>query len=191
LASGQIVDKVAAINIMPSPVSADASIKYDYDIVYVRGKRRHDYKEAAWAEFSRPTTMEPGADLMLLHPDGTEEVLVSGEDGSVMDPYVSFDGQSVYYAKFIDASHSGADIHRIHVQSRKIVRLTDQTFTPNTGAAPWSSDYRSRENGKTSLSYGVYNLGPCPLPGGKVMYCSNRNAYLPPRGYLVRRCNFT
>src|SRR6185503_8499108 len=111
-------------------------------------KRRDDDKEASWAEFSDPTRMELGADLMLLHPDGSEELLVSGEDGSVMDPYVSFDGQSVYYSKFIDAKHSGADIHRIHVPSRKNVRLTDQTFTPNTGAARWSSDFRTREPGK-------------------------------------------
>lgn len=171
------------LNIDPPHISTDKSVKYDYDIVYVRGLRREDGKEARWAEFSRPTTMEPGADLMLLHPDGKEEVLVGGEDGSVMDPYVSFDGQSVYYAKFIDKEHTGSDIWRIHVPSRKKVRLTDQTFTPNTGAAPWAKDLRKPEEGKTALSYGVFNLGPCPIPGGKVMYTTNRNAYLPPRGY--------
>lgn len=171
------------LSIDPPHISTDRSVKYDYDIVYVRGLRREDGKEARWAEFSRPTTMEPGADLMLLHPDGKEEVLVGGEDGSVMDPYVSFDGQSVYFAKFIDKEHTGADIWRLHVPSRKTVRLTDQTFTPNTGAAPWASDYRKPEEGKTSLHYGVFNLGPCPIPGGKVMYTSNRNAHLPPRGY--------
>src|SRR5262245_46176190 len=171
------------LSIEPPHISTDKSIRYDFDIVYVRGLRRADGQEADWAEFSRPTTMEPGADLMLLHPDGSEEVLVSGADGSVMDPYVSFDGQSVYYAKFIDARHSGTDIYRIHVASRKIVRLTDQTFTPNTGAAPWTKDYRTPEEGKTALSYGVYNLGPCPIPGGKVLYTSNRNAHVPPRAY--------
>jgi len=171
------------LSIDPPHIATDKRVAYDYDIVYVRGPRRADGKEARWAEFSRPYMMEPGADLMLLHPDGGEEVLVSGADGSVMDPYVSFDGESVYYAKFIDAEHTGADIHRIHVPTRKIVRLTDQTFTPNTGAAPWSSDYRKREEGKTSLNYGVYNLGPCPIPGGKVMYTSNRNAHVPPRAY--------
>ena len=30
---------------------------------------------------------------------------------------------------------------------------------------------------------GVYNLGPCPLPGGKVMFTSNRNGYAPTKGY--------
>jgi hypothetical protein len=171
------------LSIDPPHISTDKSIKYDYDIVYVRGKRRTDGKEARWAEFSKPTMMELGADLMLLHPNGSEELLVSGENGSVMDPYVSFDGQWVYYAKFIDPEHTGADIYKIHVPSRKIVRLTDQTFTPNTGAAPWSSDFRTAEKGKSSLRYGVYNIGPCPIPGGKVMFTSNRNAHVPPRGY--------
>lgn len=171
------------LSIDPPQILSDKSVKYDYDIVYVRGLRREDGKEARWAEFSRPTEMEPGADLMLLHPDGSEEVLVEGDDGSVMDPYVSFDGESVYYAKFIDAKHTGADIFRLHVPSRKIVRLTDQTFTPNTGAAPWSKDYRTPEKDKTSLNYGVFNLGPCPIPGGKVMFTSNRNAQVPPRAY--------
>src|SRR5439155_1346076 len=83
---------------------------------------------------------------------------------SIMDPYVSFDGQTVYYAKFIDPQHTGADIYKIHVPTRKLVRLTDQTFTPNTGAASWAKDYRTPEPGKTALRYGVYNLGPCPAP---------------------------
>ena len=46
--------------------------------------------------------MDPGSDLMLLHPDGTEEVLVAGGDGSVTDPFISFDGEWVYYSYFPD-----------------------------------------------------------------------------------------
>jgi hypothetical protein len=174
------------LSINPPHIKTDKTVVYDYDIVYVRGLRRTDGKEARWAEFSRPTMMEPGADLMLLHPDGKEEVLVDGAEGSVMDPYVSFDGKWVYYAKFIDERHTGSDIYKIHVASRKIIRLTDQTFTPNTGAAPWAKDIRKRAKGeehKTVLNYGVYNLGPCPIPGGKLMFTSNRNAYVPPRAY--------
>ncbi|MBI2807211.1 MAG: hypothetical protein HYX68_19690 [Planctomycetes bacterium] len=171
------------LNVNPPHVSTDKTVKYDYDIVYVRTPRHGDVKRTKWAEFSDPTRMEPGADLLLLHPDGSEELLVSGKDGSVMDPYVSFDAKWVYYAKFIDAKHSGSDIYKVHVQSKKTVRLTDQTFTPNLGAAPWSKDFRTPEKGKTSLRYGVFNLGPCPAPGGKVVFTSNRNAYAPPRGY--------
>jgi hypothetical protein len=171
------------LNVNPPPIATDKTVLYDYDIVYVRAPRYGDDKRPGWAEFSDPTRMEKGADLMLLHPDGSEEMLVSGKDGSVMDPYVSFDAAWVYYAKFQGAKHSGSDIYKIHVSSRKVVKLTEQTFTPNTGAAPWSKDFRTPEQGKTALRYGVYNLGPCPAPGGKVVFTSNRNAYVPPRGY--------
>src|SRR5262249_26268349 len=124
-----------------------------------------------WAEVGDPRTMEPGADLMLLHPDGSEEVLVpvTGNE-SIADPQVSFDGQSVYFAKMHDATgHKGADIYKVHVPTRKVTRLTQQTFTPNTGVADWS---------RTPLpAWGVYNLGPCPLPGGRLAFVSDRNAF--------------
>ena len=56
-----------------------------------------------------------------------------------------------------------------------------QEFTPNTGAANWSKDFRTPEPGKNYLEYGVFNMGPCPLPGGKVIFASNRNAFKPPK----------
>ena len=39
---------------------------------------------------------------MLLHPDGSEEVLVDGGNGSVTDPFLSFDARYVYYSRFPD-----------------------------------------------------------------------------------------
>src|SRR5262249_46075572 len=140
-------------------------------IVYVRAPRRAADGRSRWAEGGDPRTMEPGAELMLLHPDGKEEVLVPVKPHeAISDPFVSFDGNSVYYAKFHDPlNHKGSDIYKVHVPTRKIVQLTQQVFTPNTGAADWS---------KTSLpSWGVYNLGPCPLPGGKLVFVSDRNAF--------------
>jgi hypothetical protein len=50
-------------------------------------------------------------------------------------------------------------------------------------AADWSSDCRRAEPGKTHLSYGVLNFGAYALPGGRVVFTSNRNAFVPPRGY--------
>src|SRR5207253_2066808 len=133
---------------------------------------------------SSPVFMDAGGDLMLLHPDGKEEVLVTGGAGSAADPMGSFDGEWVYYSFFHDlkkatiyqGSAGGADIYKIHVKTRKIVRLTQQQFTPNTGAGNWSSDYRTPKPGKNHIDYGVFNMGPCPLPGGRVMFSSNRNA---------------
>src|SRR5690349_21600916 len=86
------------LNVTIPPIQSDASIKYDYDIVYVRARRAGDKTHKRFfTDFSTPVTLEPGADLMLLHPDGKEERLVEGGLGSVTDPMVSFDGQWVYY----------------------------------------------------------------------------------------------
>ena len=162
---------VGPLRMNPPHISTDKTVHYDFDIIYVRAPRREANGRARWAEVGGPRTMEPGADLMLLHPDGKEEVLVPVKGNeSIADPYVSFDGQSVYFAKFHDAkNHKGSDIYKIHVPTRKIVQLTRQVFTPNTGAADWS---------KTPLpAWGVHHLGPCPLPGGKLAFVSDRNAF--------------
>src|SRR5205085_7748248 len=117
------------LSIDPPHIKTDNSVKYDYDIVYVRAPRGEKGK-ARWAEVGDPRTMEPGADLMLLHPDGKEEVLVGVRpQESIADPYVSFDGQWVYFAKMHDAlNHKGSDIYKVHVKSRQVVQLTRQVF---------------------------------------------------------------
>ena len=118
-------------------------------------------------------------------------MLVAGGDGSVTDPFVSFDGEWVYYSHIHDlkgtSQHGqpplqGADIYKIHVKTRKIVRLTNQEFTPNTGAADWSKRLPHAGAGQdATLNYGVFNMGPCPLPGGRLVFTSNRNGFRPPK----------
>jgi hypothetical protein len=181
------------INVTIPHIATDKSVKYDFDIVYVRARRAGDkVHKRFFTDFSSPVTLEPGADLMLLHPDGSEELLVpGGETGSVTDPMVSFDGQWVYYTHVRGLKNysqwnpprQGADIYKIHVKSRNIVRLTNQRFSPNTGAANWSKDYRTPEKGKSHYEYGVFNMGPCPLPGGRIVFTSNRDGARPARGY--------
>lgn len=173
-------------------ISTDMSIKYDYDIVYVRAQRAGDkIHKRFYTDFSSPVAIEPGADLMLLHPNGKEELLVAGGQGSITDPMVSFDGQWVYYVHLYNMQKAsqwspprqGADIFKIHVPTRKIVRLTNQKFTPNTGAANWSKDFRTPEQGKSHIETAVYNMGPCPLPGGRIVFTSNRDGFRPAKGY--------
>jgi len=179
------------INVEPLPIASDKTVKYDYDIVYVKAPRKGDKGRTTWADIAHPALTEPNADLMLLHPDGSEETLVKGgEDGAIVDPFVSLDGESVFYSHIQGlkgtSQHGqppkqGADIFKIHVKSRKIVRLTNQEWTPNTGAGNWAKDFRTNEKDKNHFTYGVLNMGPCPLPGGRLVFVSNRNGFRAPK----------
>ncbi|HVR76116.1 MAG TPA: hypothetical protein VMT52_17425 [Planctomycetota bacterium] len=140
------------LDVEPRPISTDANVRYDYDIVYVRARRAGDeVHKRYYTDIATPVYLEPGADLMLLRPDGSEDLLVEGGEGAVTDPMVSFDGEWVYYTLIhtLEGANAwqppvrGADIFKMHLPSRRTVRLTDQRFTPNTGAADWSSDSRA------------------------------------------------
>lgn len=172
------------------PVSAQVP-EIDYDIVYVRAPRAGDNNFVELPEVFYPVSFAAGADLMLLHPDGTEEVLVASDGNSSMaDPMISFDALWCYFVKYHnqnnlqtqrpgDPSRNGADIFKINLQTREIVRLTFQEWTPNTGVLDWSDNHLTPVNGPWYLGYGVFNLGPCPLPGGKIVFSSSRNNYFP------------
>ena len=166
-----------------------------YDIVYVRQARFGDNTNTTWPEVFHPARIDPGADLMLLHPDGSEEVLVAGGNGAVTDPFLSFDAQWCYYSLFPDVRasatnyqrgdlpYAGADIYRIHLGTRQIERLTHQEFTPNTGAGNWHANPVNPPADYNRLGYGILNLGPCPLPGGRIAFTSNRNGFIPTKGF--------
>ncbi len=166
----------------PPHHSKDPAVKIDYDIVYVRAPRN----AFVYPDVGTPTLVEPGADLMLLHPDGSEEMLVEGgKRGSVADPFVSFDGKSVYYA-FFYASH-GADIYKIHVPTRKVTRLTHDGGqpAPGTRGANYAVHQDSQVHLMTMMGHHpsirdvIFNTGPCPVPGGKVVFTSNRHGFVP------------
>ena len=126
-----------------------------------------------WPDASEPFNMHASTDLMLLHPNGKDELLVAGAPGAIADPYVSFDAQWVYYTHFRDLTgRGGADVYKVNVKTRKMVRLTQQQWTRNTGVS---------QAAKASSPDGVYNMHPCPLPGGKVAFVSNRDGLSAPR----------
>src|SRR5262245_34293813 len=188
----------AKLDMHPKPVASDSSVKLDYDIVYVRAPRLitgSDGKQrpSAWPEIAHPTNINPGYDLMLLHPDGKEELLVEGGEGSIADPFVSFDAEWVYYAHFyLGKLGTGSDIYKVHVKSKKIVRLTHQESTPNTGCDAFVKTNRPSppaplpkgERGDGGpLGRGVWSLGACPRPGGRAVFSSTRAQVRVPRGY--------
>src|SRR5215469_3311618 len=162
----------------PKPIATDPSVRYDYDIVYVRAPRKGDSTQIQWADIFMPTRFEPGSDLVLLHPNGTEEVLVKASDDAVADPFVSFDAKWVYYALARSLPRNGklvsfsSDIYKINLATRRIVQLTHQEFTPNTGAID-----------SKLPPPGVFNTAPCPLPGGKIIFTSNRNGFVATKSY--------
>ncbi len=173
-----------------------AAVNINYDIVYVRQARYGDDVNTIWPEVFHPARLDPGADLMLLHPDGSEEVLVDCDICGVTDPVVSFDAQWVYYSLFPDLRpealnyqrgylpYAGADIYRINLFSREIQQLTFGEFTPNLGAGNWDeANPVDPPNQYNRLGYGILNLGPMPLPGGKLAFTSNRNGYIPTRPF--------
>lgn len=153
----------------------------DYPIVYVRAPRFGDGTQEGdrptkIPEVSTPTSVEPGTDLVLLNPDGSEAVLVdAGEFGCVLDPAPSLDGQWVFYSlihdarrgdpDLVDATIDGADIWKINIATGEKIQLTHQEWTPNRGVANWSQDPRKRDAGAPSdqqfLGCGIYNLGAC------------------------------
>ena len=124
--------KRTAEKVTPPHISKDTTIKFDYPIVYVRAPRTPNSNEGSWSSVRRLGHV-PGSELMLLPPDGREQVLVPVEPNeAITDPQVSFDGEWVYYARLYHSNgHKGSDIYKIHVASRKIVRLTHQELTPN------------------------------------------------------------
>lgn len=182
--------------LLASLVVLPAFAQVSYDIVYVRAPRAGNNTFVRLPDVFFPTDIPSGSDLVLLHPNGAEEVLYAAGKGAVLDPVVSFDAQWVYFSFIPDASavtginpqrglaYGGADIYKINLASRQVIRLTQQEWTPPTGSANWSSNPVSpNPANSTYLGYGVFNLGACPLPGGKLMFVSSRDGYLPNKGF--------
>ena len=118
---------------------------------------------------------------MLLHPDGTEEVLVAAGEDAIADPFVSFDGAVGLLRAAIATSRSprrqagvGADIYKIHVKTRTIMQLTQQEFTPNTGVAG-SKGTPARRASTTSA--------PVRCPAARSPSPATATASMPTKGY--------
>lgn len=182
------------LTLIISPTIQAGTNPVDFDIVYVRQVRFGDDVNTTWPEVFHPAKMDAGADLVLLHPNGSEEILVDCMICGVTDPFVSFDAQWVYYSLFHDLTQLntqrgnlpllGADIFRINLATREIQQLTHGKFTPNTGNGNWDeSNPLNPTSEYNRLGYGILNLGPMQIPGNKLAFTSNRNGYVPTKGY--------
>ncbi len=180
------------INLNISPISSDRSIKYDYDIVYVRAPRHGNDAKSLWAEIAHPWLLDPGADLMLLHPDGREELLVARRrwvdrrSGRVVRRPV---GLLFAHSRSVESRPGTIWAKQEPTSTRFVCRREKSPGSPTKpsrriSARPKPGRAISAATGKpgeTYFGYGVYNMGPCPLPGGRLMFVSNRNGFRPPK----------
>jgi hypothetical protein len=149
-----------ALRVEVPHISNDPSVRYDYDIVYVRALRAGDeVHKRFYTDFSQPVTMEPGADLMLLHPDGSEEFLAAGGEGAITDPMVSFDGEWVYYSYIYNLkNHSQWNPPRARSRSR-----------------PSRTAGRVRRIPRSSPMRPPRGWGSSPIPAGRRRTTSSRS----------------
>lgn len=187
----------------------------DFDLIYVRAPRYGDSINSIWPDTVRPLVPDPAADLRLLHPNCTEELLFPLPEhqsiidtpighGSVSDPNISFDGEWVVFTYYHDQSDNnpqrcagyeedgrgclsywGADIYRLHLPTREVVRLTHQEFTPNSGNG---ANFDCQQSGTNCPQVGVFNVGPAfvsqpNLNQPAIAFTSTRNNFLPPKPF--------
>lgn len=188
---------IALILLLCSPALA---ADYAHPIIAVRSRMDDLTSAKGYFPEAINATQHPVSDLALRKPDGSLEVLLSGNGADALfDPKMSLDGQWCYYVKMPTCAArntqrgaptgfplGGSDIYRINLATKQIVRLTDQKWMPPTSVGPWRANASERPTSGSpdvGFGYGVCNLAPCPLPGGKLAFTSNRNGYEPPKGF--------
>lgn len=104
-------------------------------------------------------TFQTGHSSLMIIRDGVSKPLIGHEGGAILDPSVSLDGKSIYYAKVdsLETSRgipvSGAQIYRYDLETFETTQLTF--------------------NDENGLPYGILDMGPHEYPGG-VVFSSSR-----------------
>lgn len=172
----------------------------DYRVAFVRSARPDDTHKVSFPDVFRPA-VHPPSDLctatIAFDADGkpsidpaSVQVLVSGQGRhALLDPRPSLDGKWLYFAGIQETEQRegkytpiwGSDIYRVELATGKVVRVTDRRYTPPTGIARWADP-------NVGISHHVMNLGPCPLPGGRLAFTSTRRGYAPVKGFTTHNC---
>lgn len=181
----------------------ESDVVYDYDIIYVRydfdvdvDEDTKSYVNAPQGE--EPYSMEDGADLVLLKPNGDEIVLVDcgnyfdGTDTcSATEPTISFDGKTVYYSLLTsEDDESAAWLYKIKLDDPAYtpIRLTfDDGFDSKLYAANTYESYDAdtkvsvEHDEATKLEHdqgnyrAIRDMSPIQLEDGRLLFVSNRS----------------
>jgi len=148
-----------------------------YDVVYVRWPRAGDSTLIYLPQGEDPYRTGAGADLMLLRPDGSQRTLVDCTTCCVQDPAISFDGEWVYYTKLLDADDatSPSYLFKMHIAgSGADFREVQLTF--DDGYTGYLHQGNDADADDLARYFGIRDMGPAPLPGGRIAFTSNRQA---------------
>ncbi len=152
-----------------------AQVGINYDLVAVKMPMPPDPIDTDFQDaFNNSVFIGAGAELVLIHPDGSEEVLFSaGPQASVVDPSVSYDGRTVYFSLFEDPRNRNpqrllslrpAHIWKINVATR---RATQLTFGNEVA-------WRDSAN-QIDPRYALFDVAPVELPDGRILFLSTRD----------------
>ncbi|HSS75120.1 MAG TPA: hypothetical protein VLV54_00075, partial [Thermoanaerobaculia bacterium] len=192
-----------------APSRADVVHPLSYDLLYVRAPyfgAGPGTTNSVWPDTVRPLTPDPGGQLVRLRRDGVREVLFPLDRyrslidtpahtplaaGSVADLNVSFDGKWVLFTWYHDLTRvnpqrgdepflslAGADLYKLNLGTGQLVRLTRQLLTPNTGNG---ARFTPGDNSGNHPRIGVFNTGGTWAGGGRIVFTSNRNNFVPPK----------
>lgn len=153
------------------------SLALDYDIVYVRYPAVDSETKpfVTIPQGEKPYDIAPGADLMLLHPDGSEDVLVDCTVCSVMDPVISYDGKTVYYSLIEGAGRASSSwLYKIDLSAGKPYQAVRLTYDNGFDSFLYSGNSDSKHD--QGDRRGIRDMAPFPLADGRLVFTSNRAA---------------
>ncbi len=157
-----------------------------FDIVYVRYPDPGEGNFVSIPQGEKPYRLAEGADLILLKPDGNEIILVDCTECSVMDPFISYDGKTVYYSyneKVASPNPYGDEyqswIYKIHLDDPSFtpIRLTyDDGFDSVLFSANRDASGNIEAGHDQSDRRAIRDMSPVPLADGRLLFVSNRAA---------------
>lgn len=153
-----------------------------YDIVYVRypGTDPDGKDFITIPQGESAYAIAQGADLMLLKPNGTQEVIVDCTTCSVMDPYLSYDATTVYYSKIVnidtatetDNADSAGYIFKVNISGGAPYTEVQLTFPENFESLNYAGNTDAQDDLGTHTK--IRDMAPVPLSDGRVLFTSNR-----------------
>lgn len=137
--------------------------------------------------FNHSLYVNSGTKLVLIYPDGSEHVIFDPAahgmpNGGVVDPCVSFDGTTIYFACFVDAQN----LHNQRHLSTQPSRIWKLEVTASPPSSPVVSGVTQLTNVTTpdfqgtapnqNPNYAAFDLAPLELPDGRILFLSTRDA---------------